>query len=359
MKKIVLLSISILIGSFCYTYACTGITFNAQDGAHIVARTIEWAATPTPAFYVVTPRGHTTTSYTPSGTNGYTFTARYGSIGLATQQAEFIAEGINEVGLSAGLFFFARYGDYGVYNKEQSSKYICDLQLVSWLLGTFASIDEVKAGMKDIRVVSVNPDPTSALHWRIADASGKQVVMEITHGGIVHFYDNHVGVLTNAPGFEWHLANLNNYVGLFPGYVSPKVIGNTPLHSFGAGAGLSGLPGDVTPPARFVRAFFYIATTTQPKNALSAITQSFHILNNFDIPLGLEHIKKEDIPDMPSTTQWTTATDITNRMIYYRTAYNSQIRCIDLNGINFQKVKYQIHPLDLIQEEKIEMVKVK
>ena len=110
MKKFILLGISVLIGSFCHIYACTGISFQSQDGAHIVARTIEWAATPTPAFYVVTPRGHSVTSYTPTGTNGITFTTRYGSVGLATQQAEFIAEGINEAGLSAGLFFFSRYG---------------------------------------------------------------------------------------------------------------------------------------------------------------------------------------------------------------------------------------------------------
>lgn len=359
MKKFILLGIGVLVGSLCHTYACTGISFQSQDGAHIVARTIEWAATPTPAFYVVTPRGHSITSYTPSGTNGLSFTSRYGSVGLATQQAEFIAEGINEAGLSAGLFFFPRYGDYGVYHKEHSAQYICDLQVVSWLLASFATIDEVKEGMKDVKVVSVNPDPTSALHWRIADASGRQVVMEITHGGEVHFFENTVGVLTNSPGFEWHLTNLNNYIGLHTGYVAPKQIGQTVLHSLGVGAGLSGLPGDVTPPSRFVRAYFYTATSAQPKTALSAITQSFHILNNFDIPLGLEHVKKSDIPDMPSTTQWTTATDISNRMIYYRTAYNSQIRCIDLNSINFKKVKYQVHPLDDIQEEKIEFITIR
>lgn len=358
MKKIILLGIGIFVGSWCHTYACTGISFQSADGAHIVARTIEWAATPTPAFYVVTPRGHSTTSYTPGGVNGLRFTARYGSVGLATQQAEFIAEGINEAGLSAGLFFFSRYGDYGAYSPDESELYVCDLQLVSWMLASFATIDEVREGIKNIRVVSVNPDPNSALHWRIADASGKQVVLEITNGGEVHFFDNTVGVLTNSPDFEWHLTNLNNYIGLHTGYVSTQKMGNTSLYSFGAGAGLRGLPGDVTPPSRFVRAFFYIATSAQPKNAIDAVTQSFHILNNFDIPLGLEHVKKGDIPDMPSTTQWTTATDINNRMMYYRTAYNSRIRCIDLHSIDFRKVNYQVHPLDLVKAENIEMIQI-
>ena len=55
------------------------------------------------------------------------------------------------------------------------------------------------------------------------------------------------------------------------------------------------------------------------------MTQSFHILNNFDVPIGIEHpIGKA--PDIPAATQWTTVTDMTNRRIYYRTAYNFNIR---------------------------------
>lgn len=33
------------------------------------------------------------------------FTSKYGVVGLTVVQKEFIAEGINEAGLSAGLFF--------------------------------------------------------------------------------------------------------------------------------------------------------------------------------------------------------------------------------------------------------------
>ena len=35
--------------------------------------------------------------------NGLEFTSRYGVVGLAVVQREFIAEGINEMGLSAGM----------------------------------------------------------------------------------------------------------------------------------------------------------------------------------------------------------------------------------------------------------------
>ena len=50
--------------------ACTGISLKAQDGSRVVARTVEWAATPMQCGYAVVPRGHVQQSYTPSGENG-------------------------------------------------------------------------------------------------------------------------------------------------------------------------------------------------------------------------------------------------------------------------------------------------
>ena len=87
--------------------ACTGITLKAKDGAYVVARTIEWGGSNLNSRYVVVPRGYSQHSYTPQGTDGMEFTARYGYVGMAVEQEEFVAEGLNEAGLSAGLFYFA------------------------------------------------------------------------------------------------------------------------------------------------------------------------------------------------------------------------------------------------------------
>jgi choloylglycine hydrolase len=46
-------------------------------------------------------------------------------------------------------------------------------------------------------------------------------------------------------------------------------------------------------------------------------------------------------------------------MIYYRTMYNSNIRCIDLKAIDFNRVGYQSHPLDAIKKQPVEMVEVR
>lgn len=245
--------------------ACTGITLKTADGTSIPARTIEWGGSDLNSKYVIVPRGYTQQSYIPGGQkNGLQFTAKYGYVGLAVEQEEFVAEGLNEKGLSAGLFYFPRYGQYEAYSEANRQSSIADLQLVAWILGNFSTVDEVIEGMKDVHVVAIDPR-ASTVHWRITEPSGRQIVIEITEGK-VNVFENKLGVLTNSPGFEWQMTNLNNYVNLYPGTAQAKTLDGTALTSFGAGSGFLGIPGDVTPPSRFVRAAFYQATA--PKNRL-------------------------------------------------------------------------------------------
>lgn len=357
MKQIIVWSMLLLIGNVMDITGCTGLSLRAKDGSYVLARTIEWGDSELPSEYVIIPRGQKQTSYTPTGVNGLTFEARYGVVGLAIVQKEFIGEGLNEAGLCAGLFYFPRYGKYEPYDSTQNERTLSDLQVVAWLLSRFATVDEVKAALSDVRIISLeSPGATSTVHWRISDAKGNQIVLEYVDG-VPHIYDNEVGVLTNSPGFPWHVTNLNNYVNLFPGSAPAQKLGDMTLAPFGAGSGFLGLPGDVTPPSRFVRIAFYRATAPQRPTGHETVLQCFHILNNFDIPIGIE-FPLGKAPDIPSATQWTSAIDITHRTVYYKTAYNNSIRCIDLNDIDFSRVKYQAHPLDKSKEQPIERIRI-
>jgi choloylglycine hydrolase len=89
------------------------------------------------------------------------------------------------------------------------------------------------------------------------------------------------------------------------------------------------------------------------------VVQAFHILNNFDLPIGVQCSKDEVPKGLPSATQFTAATDLKSMRLYYRTAWNSNIRCIDLMDIDFHKVKFQNHPLDQVNVQPVEMVKIK
>ena len=340
---------------FISAEACTGISLTAKDGSYIQARTIEWGGSELVSEYVIVPRGEKFTSYTPTGINGMTFQARYGMVGLSVVQKEFIVDGVNEAGLSAGLFYFPGYGKYPEYEAGKSDLYLSDLQFVSWVLSQFATVEEVKAAVPSVRIVAL--EGSSTVHWRVGDASGKQIVVEIVDG-VPQIYDNKAGVLTNSPGFPWHVTNLNNYINLYAGSAPSKEMGNVQLNPFGAGTGFLGMPGDVTPPSRFIRAFFYQTTAPQLETGENTVIQSFHILNNFDIPIGVE-FEKGKVTDIPSATQWTSVVDLTHRKLYYRTMYNSSIRCIDLNDIDFTKTKLVHYPLDEKQEQPIVKVKLR
>lgn len=337
--------------------ACTGITLKSKDGAYVVARTIEWGGSDLNSLYVVVPRGYTQQSYTPDGVDGMTFISRYGYVGLAVEQKEFVAEGLNEAGLSAGLFYFPRYGEYEVFDRARKGTSIADLQLVSFVLGTCSNIEEVKNVLSTVHVVAIDAR-AETVHWRFADTSGRQVVLEIVDGRM-NFYENTLGVLTNSPGFDWQLTNLNNYVNLFPGTAPAQDLGGIHLQAFGAGSGFLGISGDVTPPSRFVRAAFYQSTAPLQDTAKRTVLQCFQILNNFDIPVGIEHHAGQPLADIPSATQWTSATDVTNKVVYYRTMHNSAIRSIDLKQIDFSRVHYQAVVLDRIKEQPVFPIKIK
>ena len=346
--KNLLLGVAAMVGGIHASVACTGISLTAADGSYIQARTIEWAYGALKSEYVIIPRGEQLQSYTPTGTNGIKFKARYGVVGLAVVEKEFIAEGINEMGLSAGLFFFPRYGSYEPYESIDNPRTLADLQVVQWMLTQCASIDEVKEAVKRVRIVAL--EKTAVVHWRIGDPTGRQVVMEIVDGK-VNFYDNEVGVLTNAPGYNWQVTNLENYVNLRPGSAQSYKLGGVTLEPNGGSTAMHGLPGDFTPPSRFVRAAFFRNTAPQRATGVDTVLEAFHLLNNFDVPIAIENPSEHNLP---SATQWTSAIDLSSRTVYYKTAYNSTIRSISLANIDFAKVKYASYPLDTEQREPIQ-----
>lgn len=351
MKKKVITAM-VCYSTYFVAMACTGISITTGDGTMLQSRTIEGAQMELPSYYVVIPRNQELQSFTPTAKNGMKFRAKYGAVGLSVVRPEFIAEGLNEVGLSSGLFFFPGYGAYSDYDPAKASVTIGDLHLNQWILTQCASVAEVIEIISSIKVVGL--DKTAVVHYRIADTTGREVVLEFVNGE-AHFYENTVGVLTNSPGFLWHLTNLNNYVNLKSGDAAEQHLKNTLLKPFGGNSGMLGLPGDFTPPSRFIRAAFFRNTAPKVTTAKEGIMQCFHLLNNFDIPIGVEH-EFGQAPKMPSATQWTVVSDLTHRKIYYHTMYNNHIREIDLNTIDFKTVRYQSQELDMIKEQPIEKI---
>ncbi len=353
-KTIATFTITLSIASL----ACTGISIKTTQNELIQARTAEYGEGLLNSQLIITPRGQKFQSFTPDKkANGLKWKNRYGYIGISMVLPIFIGEGVNEKGLNAGIFYFPGYGSLASYKTADAAHSLSDMEFVKWALGNFATVDELKAELAKVQIVSLGEKDGKALptgHWRIADAVGNNVILEITDQGKVHFHDNKVGVFTNSPDYDWHVKNLNNYINLYSGNAPNFNQNGQEIFSFGAGTGMLGLPGDVTPPSRFVRAFFLLKSLPTPNNIESGILSAFHILNNFDIPIGMEYSKSHQasIPkNLLTATQWTTAIDLANRVFYYKSMDSSEIYKISLQKIDFEKIKLQILPLT--QQNKI------
>jgi choloylglycine hydrolase len=90
-----------------------------------------------------------------------------------------------------------------------------------------------------------------------------------------------------------------------------------------------GLPGDFTPPSRFVRAVIFSQAATPNKTAEDAVLSAFHILNQFDIAKG-SVINASVGGAQPEITEWTSANDLKNLRWYFRTFRDQSIRMVDL-----------------------------
>jgi len=313
--------------------ACTGIRLIAEDGTVVHARTLEFA-TDIHSDVIMVPRGYARTGTTPDGKPGLTWKAKYASLGANGVGLPFIFDGLNEKGLAVGTFYFPTSAGYMPYTAADAGKSIAPWEVGSWLLENFASVEEARDNIGKIVVPSVIFAAwgfAPPVHYVAHDASGKSIVIEYA-GGKLNVYDNPLGVITNSPTFDWQMTNLRNYVNFSMSNVPPVKLGSVTLQPFGQGSGMLGIPGDFTPPSRFVRAVAFSQSVLPSKTGEDAVLEAFHVLNNFDIPKGAarEHEKDEHGNIMADYTLWTAASDLKAKRYYFRTYENSQIRMVDL-----------------------------
>ena len=310
--------------------ACTGIRLIAKDGGVIAARTLEFGFDLHSEVMVI-PAGTALTGSLPDGGKGISYKTKYGFLGANAEGLTAIVDGINDRGLYVGLFYFPGYASYSDATKENAARAMASHEYANWLLGNFATIEEVKANFDKIVLVPVVVEAieqAAPVHFVVYDRSGKSVVIEPLDKSL-KIYDNPLGVVTNSPTFDWHMTNLRNYVNLTATNVPPIDLGGIKLAEFGQGSGLRGLPGDFTPPSRFVRAVAFSQSAVRSDTAAQAVLQAFHILNNFDIPYGA--VREVDNGQIHAeATTWTSAADLKNLRWYFKTYDDQSIRSVDV-----------------------------
>lgn len=325
---------------------CTGIKLVAKDGAFVHGRTLEFGIEVDLSIMFI-PRGQQFVGTTPKG-DGLKYTAKYASIGAIAFKKPSIMDGMNEKGLAVGTFYFPGYAGYAEMSSENISKGLSPVEFSHWIVTQFATVDEVKKALNGVVIAptvvkewGIAPPP---FHYIVYDASGACLVIEPIDGKLVT-YDNPIGTFTNSPTFDWHTTNIRNYINLTPVNISSITWDNVKLVPFGQGSGMVGLPGDFTPPSRFVQAAIFSATATPSANAQEAVMQSFHILNQFDIPVG---VSKEKVGDIVYTdsTQITCVRDPQSLRYYFKTYDDQSIRMVDLKAFDPKGKEIKLAPVN-------------
>lgn len=314
------------------TLACTGGALTAKDGGTVVGRTLEFGIS-LESNVAIWPAGSQFRGTTETGDDGLAFESKYGFIGMtAADLFDQIADGMNEKGLNVGLFYFPGHAKYAEPTPENKAKGLSPGQVPTWILANFATVQEVKDNIGQIAALPVVIDILKTVpdvHFKVQDAAGNAITIEPVDGEL-RVYDNPVRVVTNAPGFEYQLTNLTNYLNLSAAYPANHQIGDLTLTPFGMGAGAVGLPGDFTPPSRFVRMVFFTQNVPEQPDTAAATAVLFHVLNNFDIPIGSAQPPAGTAEAMADYTSWTVVSDLHQLRFHWKTFGDQTVRVIDL-----------------------------
>lgn len=311
--------------------ACTALQLTAGDGGVVVGRTMEFGFD-VASDAVVVPAGSKMTSSLPDKAQGIHYTTKYGIVGSNFMNKHMVVDGMNEKGLYIGALYLPGYASYQKGIPENAAKSMAPEDYVAWLLGNFATVAEVKANYDKVVLVE-NPQKeiggqSFPGHFLITDSSGASIVIEPTDKTL-KLFENPLGILTNSPTFDWHMINLSNYSNLSATNVAPLDLSGKTIRGFGQGTGLLGLPGDYTPPSRFIRAVAFSQSAPQLATAGETVLQMFHIMNAFDIPYGAVQDKTDSGTHIDYTV-WTSVADLKNLHYAFKTYKDQSIRTIDV-----------------------------
>lgn len=338
-----LVAVQVLLHLFFVTKACTEIRVTAEDNSVLVGRSMEFEVDLL-SNVIVEPKGHSHTAYLPeicAGQRPMTWKNEHGSIAYLDAPAlnlPVATDGQNEAGLSVGALLFPGFAKFQDPGHSGCGSSLSSLEFPKWILGVFKTVKDVREALNKSSFPLVwQQDPTKAghpypieLHYSVTDKTGDGIIIEFTDQGR-KVYDNTIGIMTNSPPYDFQMLNLRNYIELSKFAHDPLVLGKDKFNATGQGSGLLGMPGDLTPPSRFVRAAAMVHFSDPVQKAERAVNLAFHILNTVDIPRGVASSHKNE--HHPDYTSWAVVKDLTNNAMYFRNYDDLTIRVIHLDKV--------------------------
>jgi len=297
---------AIIIAAFIVQMAdaCTEFKLS-NNGQSVIAHNMDWGNPY--AFIVINPAGIKRHSVLiDNHFKPLEWESKYGSatVNLATQNQQVIlpavVSGMNQFGLSASILWL-KNSDYPSTSTQSA---LGTSQWVQYFLDNAKTIAEAIQLAHQFEVEpTVFHGQKISVHLMMHDASGDSAVMEYLNGQL-HVYHQKslpIPVLTNTPYLE-SLQLLKQYQG------------------FG---GEAPLPGGYFTKARFVLAVNFLKTLPTTHSTQQTVANAFN---------GLGYLI--EIPGSSDPTVWSVVYDLSNRVLYYRTIDNPQIRFIHLDHFN-------------------------
>ncbi len=234
-------------------------------------------------------------------------------------------EATNEKGLSMAGLNFPDNADYKDIDKNKTN--VSPFELIPYILGQCADINEAKRLLSEINIAKINFSeelPLSPLHWLISDKEKSLTVESVKEG--LRIYENPYEVLTNNPTFDYHLTNINNYMGLNE-YLAENRLSKKELKNYSLGLGAFGLPGDFSSASRFVRAVFVKEKSVSGESEKESVSQFFHILSSVAMPKGSVMTRDREY----EYTRYSSCCNADKGIYYFTTYDNSTIRSVNMN----------------------------
>ena len=336
---------------------CTSFLLKGSDGGAVYGRSMEFGM-PLNSQLMISPRGYACQGVGIDGKagTGLNWTSKYAVAGMNILGLPTYADGMNEKGLVGGLLnapFTAQYQDV---SQADSANSINSSQILLYALTNFATVDEVKAGLKKIFVncstVAQYKNQTPPVRVPLHDAKGNSIVIEYIKGQLV-ITDNPTHVCTNDPVLSDQFNNIGNYANLTNIELKPLVINGSTYQSPSSGNGLHGLPGDYLSPSRFIRALFLSKSVPTSYTTEKMVNAAWHITGSFDIPPGAITLTADNPygggVDGIEITEWIIVADNKNMIYNVKMFETTNVYAFDLKKINFDAKELTYLKLDKTQ----------
>ena len=245
----------------------------------------------------------------------------YAMIGTATviDGHPLYYDAANEHGLAmAGLSF----AESCVFKSSEEGKIaLATFELIPYILTSCKSTCEAAELLGRINLTDDKFSgslPAAKLHFMLADADGCIVAEPLEDG--FKIYENTIGVLTNEPPFDRHLASLENYLHLSAENPPPIFMRKASVPLTSRGIGGVGLPGDFSSRSRFIKAAFCLSASVKKSSEAESIAQFFHILDSVCQVEGCVAVGNSF-----EKTQYSSCINLTNGDFYFKTYDNPNI----------------------------------